>query len=58
MINIVELESLREMIASHQTVSKKLQDYSNKCNDAQLKQFLSQSAQKANETANNLINML
>ncbi len=57
-LNLNELNSIREVVTCHQLVSHKLQDYSNKCTDSQIKQMFGQAAQKAQDSANNLISML
>ena len=53
-----ELQSLREIIASHQTMATKFDFYSNQCQDQQIKQLFKQSSQDAETTATNLINSL
>ncbi len=57
-INQQELQSLREIIAGHQTMANKLDFYSNQCQDPQLKQMFKKSSQDAQTTATNLINSL
>ena len=39
-INQQELQSLREIIGSHQTMATKFDFYSNQCQDQQIKQLL------------------
>ncbi len=58
MLSLSELNSIREIVSCHQVNAQKLQDYSNKCSDAHIKQMFGQAAQKANDSANNLISML
>lgn len=57
-LSLSELNSIREVVTCHQMTSHKLQDYSNKCSDSQIKQMFGQAAQKAQESANNLISMI
>ncbi len=57
-INQQELQSLREIIESHQTMASKFDFYSNQCQDPQLKQMFKQSGKDAQTTATNLINSL
>lgn len=57
-INQQELQSLREIIGSHQTMACKFDFYSNQCQDSQIKQIFKQSGQDAKTTATNLINSL
>ncbi len=54
----MELENLRHIIDSHQTMAGKLEEYSNRCQDAQLKQMFSEAAQSARTTAQQLTNKL
>lgn len=57
-VNQQELQSVREIAGSHQTMATKLDFYSNQCQDEQLKQMFKQSSQDAETTATNLINSL
>jgi hypothetical protein len=57
-INQQELQSIREIISSHQTMATKFDCYSNQCQDQQIKQLFKQSGQDAETTATNLINSL
>jgi hypothetical protein len=57
-INQQELQSLREIISSHQTMATKFDFYSNQCQDQQIKQLFKQSSQDASTTATSLINSL
>ena len=57
-ISLSELNSIRECVASHQTVSAKLNDYSSKCNDPQIKQMFSQASTQASQAAQKLMQML
>lgn len=53
-----ELQSVRHIISSHQTMASKMDFYSNQCQDQQLKQLFKQSGQDAQTTATNLLNSL
>lgn len=57
-LNELELQNLRHLIGGHETASKKLDAYSEQCNDPQIKQMLSQSAQSAKSTKQKLISFL
>ena len=57
-INQQELQSLREIIGSHQNMITKYDFYSNQCQDPQLKQMFKQSSQDAQTTVTNFINSL
>lgn len=57
-INQQELQSVREIIGSHQTMASKLDFYSNQCQDPNLKNMFKQSGQDAKTTATNLLNSL
>ncbi|WP_042683226.1 hypothetical protein [Anaerosalibacter massiliensis] len=57
-INQQELQSIREIASSHQTMATKFDFYSNQCQDQQIKQMFKQSSQDAKTTATNLINSL
>lgn len=54
----MEFNTIREMVTSHQTAAKKLNDYSVQCTDPQIKQMFEQSACEAKKSAQNLIDML
>lgn len=54
----MELENLRHLIGAHDTAYQKLQDYSNQCTDAQIKQMLQQSSQSAQSTKQKLLSFL
>jgi len=54
----MELENLRHIIDEHQTMASKLNEYSNRCQDNQLKQMFKQAAQSSQTTAQQLINKL
>lgn len=57
-LNKQELENLRHLIGSHETASRKLENYAQQCNDPQLKQMLQQSAQSAQQTKQKLMSFL
>ena len=54
----VEINSIREVVSSHQMMSSKLSTYANQCQDQQIKQMFQQAATEANKSAHNLIQML
>ena len=54
----VELNSIRETVASHKTVAAKLCNYAQQCNDPQIKQMFQQASTEADKSANNLLQML
>ena len=53
-----ELNSIREVVASHQTVSNKLKTYSEQVNDPQIKQMFSQASTKATQSAQTLLQLM
>ncbi len=53
-----ELNSIREVVACHQTTAAKLSDYANQITDPQIKQMFTKAAQEARNAANNLISMI
>jgi len=57
-LNQMELNSIREIVAGHQTMAAKLTDYASKCQDTQIKQMFEQASQEANKSAQNLLQML
>jgi hypothetical protein len=57
-LNKLELQNLRHLIYSHETATKKLEEYSQQCRDPQLKQMLSQSSQSARTTKEKLMSFL
>lgn len=54
----MEVNSIREVAASHQTMASKLSAYANQCQDANVKKMFSDAAMKAQQGAQNLIQML
>lgn len=57
-LNQLELQNLRHFIGSHETAEKKLNFFSQQCQDAQVKQMLQQSAQSASQTRQKLLSFL
>ena len=57
-LNKQELQYLRHLIGSHETASKKLEEYAQKCSDPQIKQMFAQSAQSAKGAKQKLMNFL
>jgi len=53
-----ELNSIREVVASHQTVSSKLQTYADQVSDPQIKQMFSKASTDACQSAQTLLQML
>jgi len=53
-----ELNSIREVVSSHLTMSSKLCAYAEQVQDPQIKQMFSQASTKSKQAANNLIQML
>ncbi|MDR3239505.1 MAG: spore coat protein [Clostridiales bacterium] len=53
-----ELNSIREVVSSHQTMSSKLSTYASQCQDPNIKQMFNQAGQDAQKSAQNLIQML
>lgn len=60
MVNLtqVEVNFIREVVTSHQTMASKLSNYANQCQDSNIKQMFSQASQQAQKSAQNLIQML
>lgn len=54
----IELQNLRHIIDEHQTMASKLSEYSNRCQDPQLKQMFKQAGQSAQTTVQQLTNKL
>lgn len=57
-LNQMELQNIRHITSGHQVMQTKLQEYSNQCQDQQIKQMLQQGSQSAGTTVKNLINSL
>lgn len=57
-LNEMELNSIRECVLSHITMSSKLLSYSNKVTDPGIKQMLKNASTQAEQSANKLTQML
>lgn len=57
-LNKQELQNVRHLIGSHETASKKLEEYARHCTDPQIKQMFSQSAQSAQSAKQKLLTFL
>ena len=57
-LNQLELQNLRHLIGSHETVWKKLETYAQQATDPQVKQLFEKSAQSAKNTKQKLISFL
>lgn len=57
-INQQELENLRHLIGAHDTGSKKLEEYAQQCNDPEFQQMFQQSASRARQTKQKLMQFL
>ena len=53
-----ELNSIREMVACHQTTANKLGEYANQCQDQHIRQMFTKASQDAQKSAQDLIQML
>jgi hypothetical protein len=53
-----ELNSLREIVVSHQTMSSKFASYSEQVQDPSLKQMFAKASQESHQSAQNLIQMI
>ena len=58
MINQQELENLRHLIGAHDTGAQKLETYAQQCQDPEIKQMFQQSAQRARQTKQQLMQFL
>ena len=56
--NEMELNSIRECVLAHITISSKLLSYSNKVTDENLKQMFKNASTQAEQAANKLTQML
>jgi hypothetical protein len=54
----MELQNLRHIIGSHETVANKLDAYAQNCNDSQLKQMFQQDALAARQSKQKLMTFL
>jgi len=57
-LNQMEFNSIREIVAGHQTMAAKLGTYANNCSDTQIKQMFQQSATEATKNVQNLLQMI
>lgn len=57
-LNQMELQNLRHLIGSHQTIEKKLNFYAEQASDSQCKQMFSQGAKSASQTYQKLMSFL
>jgi len=57
-LNQMELNSIREVVTSHQMAANKLTDYAGQCQDPQIKQMFTTAANDARKSAQQLIQML
>lgn len=57
-LNQMELQNLRHLISNHQTVTMKLNDYAQQCQDPNIKQMFQQGAQSAQKNAQQLMTFL
>jgi len=57
-LNQLELQNLRHLIGAHDTISAKLNDYANSCQDMQVKQMFQQAANSSKQTAQQLMGFL
>lgn len=53
-----ELNSIREVVACHQTASNKLKEYSQQCTDPKLQQMFSKASDDAKKSAQTLLGMI
>lgn len=54
----VEVNTIREMVTGHQTMSAKFSTYSNQCQDSQIKQMFQKASTDSKDSAQKLIQML
>ncbi|NLL70724.1 MAG: hypothetical protein GX238_06285 [Epulopiscium sp.] len=54
----LELENIRHLVGSHETVAQKLCSYADQCTDPQIKQMFHQSSEDAKNTKQKLISFL
>lgn len=57
-LNELELQNLRHLIGAHSTIEKKLQTYSEQCNDQTLKSMLQKDAEDAKRSKEKLMSFL
>ncbi|NLM52824.1 MAG: hypothetical protein GX197_08425 [Firmicutes bacterium] len=58
MLNQQELENLRHLIGAHETGAQKLEAYAQQCSDPEIKQMFQQSANRARQTKQKLLQFL
>lgn len=54
----MEMNSIRESVCAHITMSNKLSSYANKVNDSEVKQMFKNASTHAEESAEKLLQML
>jgi type III secretory pathway component EscR len=57
-LNEMELQQLRHIIGAHETAYAKMNDYAQRCNDQQVRQFFQKSAQGAQQSKQQLMSFL
>lgn len=57
-LNQMELQDLRHLIGVHETSFKKLDEYTQRATDPEIKQMFQQSAQSAQQTKQKLMQFL
>lgn len=57
-LNQMELNSIRECVCSHITMSAKFSSYANKVTDPEIKQMFKNAATQSEQAANKLTQML
>ena len=57
-INQQELENLRHLFGAHATGANKLQAYAQQCSDPEIKQMFQESANRAQQTKQKLMQFL
>ncbi len=53
-----ELDSIKDLVATHQVLASKLTTYSNSCQSSDVKQMFQTAATEAQRSAQNLIQIL
>lgn len=53
-----ELMSINDIVARHQIIASKLNDYSNDCTDPKVKKMFKEASFEAGQSVQNLINLL
>lgn len=57
-LNEMELQNIRQLAGNHKTISAKLSEYANQCQDSQIKQMFQQAAQSAEQGVQKLSSFL